>query len=63
MRTSAYLLTAATVWVALGVVGAGFAATLGGGAVAGLLADQVVEVWWLRRERQRDVANGYVRKR
>jgi hypothetical protein len=43
--------------------GAGFAATLGGGALAGLIADQIVEAWWLRRERQRDVANGYVGKR
>jgi hypothetical protein len=52
-----------TVWVVLGILGAGFAATLGGGALAGLIADQIVEAWWLRRERQRDVANGYVGKR
>ena len=63
MRTSAYLLTMGTVWVVLGILGAGFAATLGGGALAGLIADQIVEAWWLRRERQRDVANGYVGKR
>jgi hypothetical protein len=62
MRTTAYLLTMAMVWAVLGVLGAGFAATLGGGALAGLIADQTVEAWWLRRERQRDVANGYVRK-
>ena len=60
---SAYLLTMGTVWVVLGILGAGFAATLGGGALAGLIADQIVEAWWLRRERQRDVANGYVGKR
>jgi hypothetical protein len=52
-----------TVWVVLGILGAGFAATLGGGVLAGLIADQIVEAWWLRRERQRDVANGYVGKR
>ena len=63
MRTSAYLLTMGMVWVVLGILGAGFAATLGGGALAGLIADQIVEAWWLRRERQRDVANGYVGKR
>jgi hypothetical protein len=28
--------------------------------LAGLIADQVVEAWWLRRERQRDAANRYV---
>ena len=63
MRTSAYLLTMVTVWVVLASLGAGFAATLGGGALAGLIADQIVEAGWLRRERQRNVANGYVGKR
>jgi hypothetical protein len=62
MRTSAYLVTMALVWVALGIGGAGFAATLACGALAGIIAEQVVEAWWLRRERQRDVANGYVRE-
>jgi hypothetical protein len=35
--------------------------TLVCGAAAGLVAELMVEAWWLRRERWRDLANGYAR--
>jgi hypothetical protein len=62
MRTSGFLLTLATVCAALGIAGASYSVTLLGGALGALVAEHVIEAWWLRRERQRDLANGYIRK-
>ena len=61
LRASAYLLTMATTWAALGVAGVRFTLTLVCGALAGFAAELIVEAWWLRRERRRDLANGYTR--
>jgi hypothetical protein len=61
LRASAYFLTMATTWAALGVAGVRFTLTLVCGALAGLVAELIVEAWWLRRERRRDLANGYAR--
>jgi hypothetical protein len=59
LRASAYFLTMATTWAALGVAGVRFTLTLVCGAAAGLVAELIVEAWWLRRERRRDLASGY----
>jgi hypothetical protein len=62
LRITGFLPTLATVCAALGIAGASYPVTLICGAVAALIAEHVVEAWWLRRERQRDVANGYIRE-
>jgi hypothetical protein len=62
MRSTGFFLTLAAVCAMLGIAGASYAVTLICGAVAALIAEHVVEAWWLRRERQRDVANGYIRE-
>jgi hypothetical protein len=61
LRASAYLLTMVTTWAALGFAGVRFTLTLVCGAFAGLVAELIVEAWWLRRERRRDLANSYAR--
>jgi len=60
LRYPVYLLTAIVAWSVVGLAGAGFVATLCSGAVAGLVAELGVEAWWVRRERRRDRASGYV---
>jgi len=61
LRASAYFLTMAMTWAALGVAGVRFTLTVVCGALAGLVAELIVEGWWLRRERRPDLANGYAR--
>ena len=62
MRSAGFFLALAAVCAVLGVAGASYSAALICGAVAAFVAEHVVEAWWLRRERQRDAANGYVRE-
>jgi hypothetical protein len=49
----------AVTWATLGVAGLSLSVTLVCGALAGFIAQQIAEAWWLRREHRRDVANGY----
>ena len=60
MRYAAQIGAMIATWVVLGIAGLGFTATLFGGLAAALLAEGVAHLWWRRRERRRDVANGYV---
>ncbi|MEN3279991.1 MAG: hypothetical protein V7607_1131 [Solirubrobacteraceae bacterium] len=60
MRYAAQIAAMIVTWVVLGIAGLGFTATLFGGLAAGLLAEAATHLWWRRRERRRDLANGYV---
>jgi hypothetical protein len=61
MRYAAQIGAIIVTWVVLAIAGLGFTATLFGGLVAALPAEAVAHIWWRRRERRRDLANGYVR--
>ena len=53
----------ALTWAILGFAGVGFATTVLSGFAVGLVAEAAAHLWWQRRERRRDVANCYVRRR
>jgi F0F1-type ATP synthase membrane subunit c/vacuolar-type H+-ATPase subunit K len=63
LRYAAYLATMIVVWAALAVAHVGFGPTIVFGFAAGLVAELAVEAWWRRRERQRDLKNGFVASR
>jgi hypothetical protein len=59
LRYPIYLATVIVVWGVLSVAGVGLAVALASGAAAGFAAEIAVDAWWRRRERQRDLRNGY----
>jgi hypothetical protein len=62
MRSTGFFLTLAAMCAALGFAGVTYSVTLSCAAAAALIAEHVVEAWWLRRERRRDLASGYIRE-
>jgi hypothetical protein len=63
LRYPVYLATVIVVWSALSLAHVGFARAAVFGAGAGFVADLALEAWWRRRERQRDLENGFVARR
>jgi hypothetical protein len=60
LRYAVELATMIVVWAALGFAHVSFGPTIVSGAAAGLVAEFAFEAWWRRRERQRDLENGFV---